>query len=81
MRQGNALKADSVIDFQAARERRQQGSTPDWSGLDPGDRIFHPKFGHGVVVRPNGRVLVADFVGRGLKRVMLVHTEIVNPEC
>jgi hypothetical protein len=38
----------------------------------PRDRIFHQKFGHGVVVRTDGDKVVADFVGWGLKRVLVV---------
>ena len=42
----------------------------------PRDSISHPKFGRGVVVRPDGDKVVADFVGWGLKRVLVAFIQL-----
>jgi len=49
--------------------------TADGPGFDPGERIFHQKFGYGEVAQIDGNKLTVDFDKAGRKRVVASFVE------
>jgi DNA helicase-2/ATP-dependent DNA helicase PcrA len=57
-------------EFGGGRANTVRLGNKDPSGLDIGMRVFHQKFGYGVIAEIEGNKLEIDFEQAGRKRVM-----------